>query len=140
MLRPGDTVARFGGDEFTVLCEDLPTATSRDRAIEIAQRLLDVGRRSRSSCGGAETFVSASVGIALATGEERPEELLRDADAAMYHAKESGRGPRRGVRRHDARPRRSRATRPRTRCTARSSAASCSLFFQPVISLARRAM
>ena len=90
-LRPGDTVARFGGDEFTILCDDLTTATSRDRAIEIAQRLLD-SVAEPFVVGGSRTFVSASVGIALATGEERPEELLRDADAAMYHAKESGRG------------------------------------------------
>ena len=91
VLRPGDTVARFGGDEFTILCDDLTTATSRDRAIEIAQRLLE-SVAEPFVVGGARTFVSASVGIALATGEERPEELLRDADAAMYHAKESGRG------------------------------------------------
>jgi diguanylate cyclase (GGDEF)-like protein/PAS domain S-box-containing protein len=91
VLRPGDTVARFGGDEFTILCDDLTTATSRDRAIEIAERLLEAVAEP-FVVGGAQTFVSASVGIALATGEERPEELLRDADAAMYHAKESGRG------------------------------------------------
>jgi diguanylate cyclase (GGDEF)-like protein len=91
VLRPGDTVARFGGDEFTILCDDLTTATSRDRAIEIAHRLLEaVGQPF--VVGGSRTFVGASIGIALATGEERPEELLRDADAAMYHAKESGRG------------------------------------------------
>jgi diguanylate cyclase (GGDEF)-like protein/PAS domain S-box-containing protein len=91
VLRPGDTVARFGGDEFTILCDDLTTATSRDRAIEIAHRLLEAVAQP-FVVGGSQTFVSASVGIALATGEERPEELLRDADAAMYHAKESGRG------------------------------------------------
>jgi diguanylate cyclase (GGDEF)-like protein/PAS domain S-box-containing protein len=91
VLRPGDTVARFGGDEFTILCDDLTTATSRDRAIEIAERLLEAVAQP-FIVGGSQTFVSASVGIALATGEERPEELLRDADAAMYHAKESGRG------------------------------------------------
>ncbi|MGH8976522.1 MAG: PAS domain S-box protein, partial [Acidimicrobiia bacterium] len=80
VLRPGDTVARFGGDEFTILCDDLTTATSRDRAIEIAQRLLEaVGEPF--VVGGSRSFVSASIGIALATGEERPEELLRDADA-----------------------------------------------------------
>jgi diguanylate cyclase (GGDEF)-like protein/PAS domain S-box-containing protein len=91
VLRPGDTVARFGGDEFTILCDDLTTATSRDRAIEIAQRLLDAVSQP-FVVGGTRTFIGASIGIALATGEERPEELLRDADAAMYHAKESGRG------------------------------------------------
>jgi diguanylate cyclase (GGDEF)-like protein/PAS domain S-box-containing protein len=91
VLRPGDTVARFGGDEFTILCDDLTTATSQERAIEIAERLLEAVAQP-FIVGGAQTFVSASVGIALATGEERPEELLRDADAAMYHAKESGRG------------------------------------------------
>jgi diguanylate cyclase (GGDEF)-like protein/PAS domain S-box-containing protein len=91
-LRPGDTVARFGGDEFTILCEDLPHASARDRAIEIAQRLR-ASVAQPFSIRDTETFVGLSVGIAIAErGDETPDELLRDADAAMYHAKASGRG------------------------------------------------
>jgi diguanylate cyclase (GGDEF)-like protein len=92
VIRPGDTVARFGGDEFTILCEDLPSETAREQAVEIAERLI-ASVIQPVVVRGTEMYVGASVGIALATsGEERPEELLRDADAAMYHAKESGRG------------------------------------------------
>jgi diguanylate cyclase (GGDEF)-like protein/PAS domain S-box-containing protein len=92
VLRPGDTVARFGGDEFTILCEDLPHDAARDRAVEIAQRLLTSVDRP-FAVRMTETFVGISIGIALtATGDETPDELLREADAAMYHAKEIGRG------------------------------------------------
>jgi diguanylate cyclase (GGDEF)-like protein len=92
VIRPGDTVARFGGDEFSVLCEDLPNETAREKTVEIADRLLSAVLRPLV-VRGTEMFVGASVGIAMATsGEERPEELLRDADAAMYHAKDAGRG------------------------------------------------
>src|SRR6185295_15592361 len=60
--------------------------------VGIAERLLAAVIRP-VVVRGTEMFIGASVGIALATsGEERPEELLRDADAAMYHAKEAGRG------------------------------------------------
>ena len=92
LLRPGDTVARFGGDEFTILCEDLSPSTAREHAVEIAQRILMSVVRPfvvRTS----DTFVGISIGIALTeTGQETPDELLRDADAAMYHAKSAGRG------------------------------------------------
>ncbi len=92
VIRPGDTVARFGGDEFTVLCEDLPSETAREQTVEIAERLRSAVIRPLV-VRGTEMFVGASVGIAMATsGEERPEALLRDADAAMYHAKDAGRG------------------------------------------------
>lgn len=91
-LRPGDTVGRFGGDEFTVLCEDLPTATAAERAAEIAQRLQ--GEISKpTELRDTEIFLTASIGIAIALDEGAlPDDLLRDADAAMYHAKNRGTG------------------------------------------------
>ena len=87
-LRPGDTVARFGGDEFAVLCEDVAdvhqVVTIADRIGEaIKQPLVTLGR---------EVAVTASIGVAMGfDARATPDSLLRDADAAMYRAKERGR-------------------------------------------------
>jgi diguanylate cyclase (GGDEF)-like protein len=90
VLRPGDVVARFGGDEFTVLCEDLEPGVADRQAIGVAERLIDA-TRAPFRIGAEEQFVSASVGIAISlSGTDRPEALIRDADAAMYRAKERG--------------------------------------------------
>ncbi|HEY8216723.1 MAG TPA: EAL domain-containing protein [Acidimicrobiia bacterium] len=90
VLRPGDVVARFGGDEFTVLCEDLEPGVADRQAIGVAERIIDAAR-APFRIGNEEQFVSASVGIAISmSGTDRPEALLRDADAAMYRAKERG--------------------------------------------------
>jgi diguanylate cyclase (GGDEF)-like protein/PAS domain S-box-containing protein len=86
-LRPGDTVARLGGDEFTILLEDLATA---DDAIEVARRVQEAVTQP-FNIGGHEVFTTASIGIALSNaGYERAEDLLRDADTAMYRAKMEG--------------------------------------------------
>jgi diguanylate cyclase (GGDEF)-like protein len=87
-LRPGDTVARFGGDEFAVLAEDIG---SERGATRIAERVAETLARP-FILRGREHFVSASVGIALGAGSEAPEALIRDADSALYRAKERGRG------------------------------------------------
>ncbi len=86
-VRMSDTVARFGGDEFGILLEDV----SGDReAVDTAQRIAAVFTRP-FVLAGREHFVTTSIGIAIARGGEHAEELIRDADAAMYRAKEHGR-------------------------------------------------
>jgi diguanylate cyclase (GGDEF)-like protein/PAS domain S-box-containing protein len=92
VLRPGDVVSRFGGDEFTILCEDLEPGTAARQANAVAERLIQAVREP-VVLDGEDQFLGVSVGIALAfDGSERPEDLLSDADSAMYRAKERGRG------------------------------------------------
>jgi diguanylate cyclase (GGDEF)-like protein/PAS domain S-box-containing protein len=87
-VRPNDTVARFGGDEFTVLCCNVPDERV---AAEIAERIASAVARPVQLAEG-EVYVTISIGIALSGGDmETPETLLRNADAAMYSAKENGR-------------------------------------------------
>jgi diguanylate cyclase (GGDEF)-like protein/PAS domain S-box-containing protein len=87
-LRPEDIVARFGGDEFTILCESIGGVFE---AVGVAERL----QRPVSEpiqAGGAELRMSASIGFALAEAGEQVDcqRLIEDADAAMYRAKERG--------------------------------------------------
>lgn len=86
-VRPEDTIARFGGDEFVLLCEGI---IDEDQAIAIAERISDAVSGSYS-VADAELFVTVSVGIALADAKADAEVLIRDADAAMYEAKSRGR-------------------------------------------------
>lgn len=86
-LRPTDTVARLGGDEFTILLEDIEDVSD---AIRVADRV-EEELKLPFNLGGQEVFTSASIGIALsATSYDNPENLLRDADIAMYQAKSQG--------------------------------------------------
>ena len=88
-VRPADTVGRFGGDEFVVLCEDV---TDEPMALRIAGRLARVFTEPFALEGDDVHVASASIGVVLRDGaQDDPEELLRDADAAMYRAKERGR-------------------------------------------------
>ncbi|HEX8347075.1 MAG TPA: EAL domain-containing protein [Actinoplanes sp.] len=84
-VRSSDTVGRFGGDEFVVICEDI----TEERAREVAGRLLDA-LAEPFEVDGQRVYVRASIGIALSPPGNAPE-LLRFAEAAMYEAKVRGR-------------------------------------------------
>ncbi len=87
-LRSSDTFARLGGDEFVILLEDIQ---SDDQATDVAERLQH-GLKQPFMLQGHEVFASASIGLITNTKSyDRPEDLLRDADTAMYHAKGRGR-------------------------------------------------
>jgi diguanylate cyclase (GGDEF)-like protein len=135
-LRTSDTVARFGGDEFVILCED--ARDPRTAALLAEEVAATIARPV--SIGGVEHAVSASVGIALA---EQPtvgaalrtaEDMIREADAAMYRAKERGRG---GVELYDEVMRARATTRLRLEAELRHAVKNdeLRLFYQPIVSL-----
>jgi diguanylate cyclase (GGDEF)-like protein/PAS domain S-box-containing protein len=91
IVRPDDTIARFGGDEFVVLSEHLSgKGVGKGAVFAIADRLEEALRQPFLLDDGTEVFLSASLGLAIGDGPDA-DVLLRNADAAMYRAKELGR-------------------------------------------------
>ena len=87
LVRPGDTVARLGGDEFVVLMDNVPDRTD---AISVAERVVSA-LREPSYVGEHSVALSASGGVTFGTAAASTEQLLSEADAAMYEAKARGR-------------------------------------------------
>jgi diguanylate cyclase (GGDEF)-like protein len=128
--RRTDTVARLGGDEFAVLCEDI---ASHDQVTLIADRIR--GALSATfAVGSSEVIIDASIGIAFTTSHEiKPEELMANADTAMYYAKKRH-GP--GYVVFDETIRKEETDRLETELALRHALARKELrvFYQPVVS------
>jgi diguanylate cyclase (GGDEF)-like protein/PAS domain S-box-containing protein len=132
-LRAGDTIARFGGDEFVILCEDL---ASEAEAVRIAERIAEAFALP-FELDGRPHHLSVSVGVVYVTGgRASASEVLRDADAAMYRAKAGGKGR---FELFDARMRAALVTRLQTEADLRGALASdeLRLLYQPLLSLER---
>ena len=132
-VRPGETVARFGGDEFVFF---LPRVSGREEALALAARVRESLAAAPLELGTYRAYTTATIGVALADGTERsPEDLLRNADMAMYHAKAGG-GTRTAV--FDASMHRAVLERLRMETDLRGALArgELRLFFQPIVSLA----
>ncbi|MGB2710169.1 MAG: EAL domain-containing protein [Conexibacter sp.] len=130
-LRAGDTVARFGGDEFVILCEDLD---SEAEAIRIAERIAETFALP-FEIDERQHYLSVSVGVVFVKGgQASAPEVLRDADAAMYRAKGSGKGR---FEVFDAQMRASLVARLKVEADLRRAIeqGELRLFYQPVLSL-----
>ncbi len=88
-VRPGDTLSRFGGDEFVILLEGV---TSADDAGDVANAVLEALHDPVTLSAGHEVVTTMSIGAALSESGRSRDDLLHDADVAMYRAKERGRG------------------------------------------------
>jgi len=86
-LRMGDTFARFGGDEFAILLDDIENPGFAKLVTDRIHNELSLAFRVNEK----EVFITASIGIAICDGYSRPEDIVRDADIAMYKAKFNGR-------------------------------------------------
>lgn len=86
VIRGDDFLARFGGDELVIVCENMDVAAAES----LAERILDM-TRTPYELDGRELFVTLSIGVTLSDGTDEVATLLRSSDAAMYHAKEHGR-------------------------------------------------
>ncbi|MDQ6750691.1 MAG: EAL domain-containing protein [Actinomycetota bacterium] len=131
-LRPGDTIARLGGDEFVILCEAIEDGSE---ALRVAERLQLELVRPFNAQGSEAHVVTSSIGVAIGTLDTDPEDLVHDADAAMYRAKDLGRA------RHELfdEAMRDRAlAQLRTERALRKALAKgeLQLHFQPIVSLA----
>jgi diguanylate cyclase (GGDEF)-like protein/PAS domain S-box-containing protein len=131
-LRHGDTVARLGGDEFALLLDSIVDPPAATRAAERIHRELEPPFRLE----GHEVFSSASIGIALSTtAYDKPEDMLRDADTAMYRAKAMGRAQH-AVFDQDMHARAVEVLRLETDLRRAIEKSEFRLHYQPVISLA----
>jgi len=133
-LRASDTVARFGGDEFVILCEELD---SEGEAIRIAERIGEAFALP-FELDGRPHHLSVSVGVVFVrAGSASATEVLRDADAAMYRAKGGGKGR---FELFDAQMRASLVARLETEADLRRALAGgeLRLHWQPVVALGRR--
>jgi len=131
-VRPGDTVARFGGDEFVVLCERL---VAREDAVMIADRL-ESSLEDPLHIEGRQVGLGVSIGISYADPDDPdPISVIRDADAAMYLAKAGGRG-RWVIFDDELRERAGERRRTETSMRATLEGQELELHYQPVVSLA----
>jgi diguanylate cyclase (GGDEF)-like protein len=130
MLRPGDSVARFGGDEFVVLAKGLSSAAQAHTAAERLRSSVETPTRA----AGQLVRVTGSVGLAVAEGDVSAEVLIQQADAALHHAKARGRER---VEAFDPTLLHDVVTRLRTETELREALADGQLrvFYQPIVDL-----